>query len=181
MTRLTLIASLLVSVLALVAAGCGGDDESSEAVPVDQWADEFCTAVGSWKDNLQEIRDRFTDLSSLNEDSLNEAADDAEGATDEFVDDLRALGRPDTPSGQEIEDSLQTLEDTVEQEKSDVQDAVDNVEDLGDIPAAISAVGSALMSMANALQSTFDSIQNEDVGDELHTAIEESEACQGIF
>jgi hypothetical protein len=181
MTRLVLIASLLVSVLALVAAGCGGDDESSEAVPVDQWADEFCTAVGSWRDNLQEIRDRFTDLSSLNEDSLNEAADDAESATDEFVDDLKDLGRPDTPSGQEIEDSLQMLEDTIEQEKSDVEDAVNNVEGISDIPAAISAVGSALMSMANALESAFDSIRDEDVGGELQTAIDESEACQDIF
>lgn len=182
MTRLTLIAALIVSALALVAAGCGGgDDESSEAVPVDQWADEFCSAVGSWKDNLQEIRDRFTDLSSLNEDSLNEAADDAESSTDEFIEDLKDLGRPDTPSGQEIEDSLQTLEDTVEQEKSDVADAVDNVEDLSDIPAAITTIGSAITSMGNALQSAFDAIRDEDVGGELQTALDESEACQGIF
>ena len=181
MRRLTLIAALIVSALALVAAGCGGgDDESSEAVPADQWADEFCTAVGSWKNDLQEIRDRFTDLSSLNEDSLNEAADDAGSTTDEFVDDLKDLGRPDTASGEEIEDSLQTLEDTVEQEKSDVEDAVDNVDSLADIPAAISTIGSALMSMANGLQSAVDAIQNEDVGGELKTAIDESEACQGI-
>ena len=114
MTRLTLIAALIVSALALVAAGCGGgDDESSDAVAADQWADEFCAAVSSWKDHLQEIRDRFTDLSSLNEDTLNEAADDAESATDDFVDELKDIGRPDTASGQEIEDSIQTLEDTV--------------------------------------------------------------------
>ncbi len=143
MTRLTLIAALIVSALALVAAGCGGgdDESSSDAVAADQWADEFCTAVSSWKDSLQQIRDRFTDLSSLNEDTLNEAADDAESATDEFVDDLKGLGRPDTESGQEIEDSIQTLEDTVEQEKSDVKESVGNVEDLSDIPAAITAIG----------------------------------------
>jgi methyl-accepting chemotaxis protein len=182
MRRLTLIAALIVSALALAAAGCGGgDDESSDAVPADQWADEFCTAVGSWKDSLQEIRDRFQDLSSLNEDSLNEAADDAESATDEFVDDLKDLGRPDTASGEEIEDSLQTLEDTVEQEKSDVKETVDNVEDISDIPAAITTVGSALTSMGTALQSTFDAIRNEDVGGELETALDQSEACEGII
>ena len=181
MSRLTLIAALLVSALALVAAGCGGDDESSNAIPADEWADEFCTAVSSWTDNLQQIRDRFTDLSSLNEDALNEAADDAGSATDEFVNDLKDLGRPDTESGQEIEDSLQTLEDTVEQEKIDVEDTVNNVEDLSDIPAAITAIGSALSSMGTALQSTFDAIRNEDVGGELKTAVDQSEACQGVF
>ena len=181
MTRLTLIAALIVSALALVAAGCGGsDDESSEAVAADQWADEFCTAVSSWKDHLQEITDRFTDLSSLNEDTLNEAADDAEYATDDFVDQLKDIGRPDTASGQEIEDSIQTLEDTVEQQKSDVKETVDNVEDLSDIPAAITAIGSALSSMGTALQSTFDTLRTEDVGGELTTAFDQSEACQGI-
>jgi hypothetical protein len=182
MTRLAIVASLLVSVLALVAAGCGGnDDSSSDAVPADQWADEFCTAVSSWKDSLQEIRDRFTDLSSLTEDSLNEAADDAENATDEFVSDLQGLGRPDTASGQDIEDSLQTLQDTVDQQKSDVQDAVDNVEGVGDIPAAITTIGSAITTMGTALQSAFDAIENEDVDGEIKTAIDNSEACQGVF
>jgi len=181
MTRLMLIAALIVSALALVAAGCGGgDDESSDAVPADQWADEFCTAVSSWKTSLQEIGDRFQDLSSINEDSLKEAADDAESTTDEFVDDLKGLGRPDTQSGQEIEDSLTTLEDTVETEKSDVKDAVDNVDNLSDVPGAISAVGSALMSMANALQSTLDAIDSEDVGGELKTAFDQSDACDGL-
>jgi hypothetical protein len=183
MTRLAIVASLLVSVLALVGAGCGGGDDdssSSEAVPADQWADDFCTAVSSWKDSLTQIRDRFTDLSSLNEDSLNEAADDAETATDEFVQDLKDLGRPDTESGQQIEDSLTTLEDTVEQQKSDVKDAVGNVEDLSDIPAAITTIGSAITSMGTALQSTFDSIRDEDVGGEMKTALDESQACDGV-
>ena len=55
---------VLLASLALVAAGCGGDDEPT-AAPVDEWADGFCTAISTWTDELEQIRDRFDDLSWL--------------------------------------------------------------------------------------------------------------------
>ena len=46
---------IVVLALAGMAAGCGGDDES-EADPTAAWASDFCTAVTTWKDELQSIR-----------------------------------------------------------------------------------------------------------------------------
>jgi methyl-accepting chemotaxis protein len=180
MRRIAPVALALLAVsLTLVATACGGDDETT-AAPVDEWADEFCGAVSSWTGELGAIRDRFDDLSSLDRDSLEEAAQDANDATDRFVNDLQDLPEPDTESGQEIEQSVETLSDTVESEKEDVERAVEGIEDVSDIPGGITAIGSALSSMGTALQTAIDSVENEDVGGELETALDESEACEGI-
>ncbi len=173
------VALALVLLLALVAAGCGGDDEPT-ASPTDEWADEFCTAINSWTDELDQIRSQFTDLSSLDQESLQQAADDASSATDDFVADLRDLPEPDTDSGQEVEQSIETLSDTLESEKEDVEQAVEGIEGVTEIPGAITAIGAALTSMGSALQTAFDAIENEDVGGELETALDQSDACEGI-
>lgn len=181
MRRLAALASVVVAGLALAASGCGGDDdEASGTVPVDEWADGFCSAVSSWTDDLQEIRNRFQDLSSLSRESLEEAGQDASDATDRFTDELDGLGTPETESGQAIDDSIQTLTDTVESEKTDVEEAVEGIDSLNDIPSAISAVGSALSAMGTALQSTFDSLRDQEIGGELRTALEDSEACDDL-
>ena len=46
---------------ALFAAGCGGDDESSSqttteastGASTDEWADSFCSALTTWKNDLE--------------------------------------------------------------------------------------------------------------------------------
>ena len=68
----------------LFAAGCGGDDESSSqttteappGAPTDEWADSFCSALTTWKNDLEEAAAPLTDLSSLSEESLQQAADE---------------------------------------------------------------------------------------------------------
>ena len=126
------------------------------------------------------IRDRFDDLSTLDRESIEQAAQDASDATDQFVTDLQDLPEPDTESGQDIEQSVETLSDTVESEKEDVEQAVEGIEDVTDIPGAITAIGAALSSMGTALQTAFDSVEDQDVSGELETALDESEACEGI-
>lgn len=165
---------VLVASLALVSAGCGGDDEP-EASTAAEWAESFCTAITSWTDELQEIQESAT--SSLSAESIEQAAEDVETATDEFVEEVRALGGPDTESGQEIEDAVQEFTDTAEAEKEEVLEAVDDVSDASDVAGALSVVGSSLQSMATALQSMFDAFEDADVGGELETAFEDTPAC----
>lgn len=181
MRRLTVLALvLLVGSFALVAAGCGSDDESGDATAADEWATDFCTAVTDWADRLQQIGNDITDPSSLNADSLREAADDVNAASDEFVEDVRALGAPDTESGQAVRDSLESLADTVEAERDDIEEAADDVSGITDIPAAISAIGSSINAMGSAFQTSLEAIEDADTGAELETALEQSEACDEI-
>ena len=50
--RLSLaVAVAAVAALALVAAGCGSDSGTSATT---QWADDLCTAVDTWRDDISE-------------------------------------------------------------------------------------------------------------------------------
>jgi ABC-type transporter Mla subunit MlaD len=173
-----------IGTLALVAAGCGGDDESSAgsttgSAPA-EWADGFCTAVSAWTDELQTIGSSIDDPSSLNEDALRQAADDLGAATDNFVEDVRGLGAPDTESGQAVQDSLDTLADTLDTEKADIETAVDDASGITGLATAISAIGTSLTAMGTAFQNTLQAIEDADASGELETALKDSSACDTI-
>jgi len=168
-------------VLALVAAGCGGDDDaSSTAAPVDEWADDFCGAVTGWAEELRQIAEGINDPSSLSVDALKDAGQDASDATDSFVEDLRELGAPDTESGDEIGNALETLSETLETERDDLSEAVDDIDGLNDLPTAISVIGASLSSMGTALQTTLSAFGSSDADGELETAFENSDACDDL-
>jgi methyl-accepting chemotaxis protein len=172
-------ALLLAGSLALAGAGCGGSDEA-ETSSVDAWASGFCTALTSWTDELQQIGNEFNDPSSLNEDSIQDAVASVSDATDAFVDDVRALGSPDTESGDEVESAVDELADTLESSKADIEDAADGISGLTDLPGAVTAIGSALTAMGTAMQGAVTAIEDADVGGELETAFEQSDACNDI-
>ena len=178
MTR-TLLATA-VAALALVAAGCGGGDESSSASPTDEWADGFCTAITSWTDSIQSVTEQFSDLSSLSKDGLENAADDARTATEDLVDGLRGLGAPETESGEAVKDSIDELSSTLESEVATIEDAVQGVSGLTGIPGAISSITSSLTAMSAAFSATFQTLEDADVEGELQTALEDSPACADI-
>lgn len=175
----TLIATFIAA-LALVAAGCGGSDESASASPTDEWAAGFCTAITSWTDSIQSATDQFTDPSSLSTDGLASAANDVGSATNTLVDDLKGLGAPDTESGQAVKDSVDELSSTLESEVATIDDAVQGASGLTALPGAIATITTSLAAMATAFSSTFQSLENADVKGELQTALEDSSACADI-
>jgi hypothetical protein len=182
MSRLAALALLaLVGSLALLGAGCGGNgDDATDATPTDEWAESFCTAVSSWTDELRRIGDTIDDPSALDPDTLRAAADDVSATTESFVDDVRALGTPDTESGEEIRDSLDTLSDTLETERADIEAAIEDISTLADIPAAITTIGASVSAMGSAFQTALDAVDDADVGGELESALEQSDACDEI-
>jgi ABC-type transporter Mla subunit MlaD len=179
MTRGLVVATLLTAI-AVGAAGCGGGDESASTTTPAEWADGFCTSVTTWTDELQRISDEFGDPSSASLDSLKQAANEVETATDAFLEDVRNLGAPETDSGQAVEDSLQTLADTVESEKADLKAAAEDVSDLSGVAAAVTAIGTSLNAMGTAFQQALTAIQNADTGGELETAFEQTDSCNEL-
>jgi hypothetical protein len=171
----------LVSSLTLLAAGCGGgDDSSTDVTATDEWATSFCTAVRSWVDELDQIRSELGNPSSLSRDTLEQAATDVDDATQTLVDDLRGLGRPDTESGQEVRDALDSLSDTLENERAEIETAIDGISSLTDVPGAITTIGSSVSAMGTALADTQSAIDDADVEGDLRTAFENSDACDQI-
>lgn len=173
-----------VSALALVAAGCGGSDESTSASPsaspTDEWADGFCTAITTWTDSIQSVTERFTDLSSFSQEGLEEAANDVKGATDDLVDDLQGLGAPDTESGQAVKDSIDELTSTFESEVATIEDTAQGVSGLTAIPGAVTSITASITAMSTAFSSTFQTLEDADVEGELQTALDDSPACADI-
>ena len=169
---------LCVASLGLVAAGCGGDDTSTTSA--DEWAEEFCTIVQDWGDELERIGDELGDVSSLSSDSLEEAAGDADAATEDFVESVRDLGAPDTPSGDAVDQELDELADTVEAEREEIRTAVDDADGLGGAADVVGTIGTSISAMGTALQGTLEALDGADAGGELQTALEDAEACDEL-
>jgi len=171
-------AVVCVAAIAIVGAGCGGD--KSTASPTVEWAEGFCTAVTSWTDELDRIGEDLQDPSSLSIDALKQAAGDVSAATDAFVEDVRALGAPETESGQEVQDSLESLADTIDAEKTEIEDAAEGVSGLTDLPSAITSITTAFASMGTAFASTLQTIESGDAKGELEDAFQQADSCDEI-
>ena len=162
-----------------VAASCGGDDEADED-PTAAWASGFCSAVTSWTNELESITSEFSDTSNLNEEGLRSAADDARSATDELVEELRGLGRPDTPSGEAVESSIDELSTTLENEVAEIEETADGISGLTELPGAISTITASLATMSTAFSDTLTAISESDAQGELDAALEDSPECDEI-
>jgi hypothetical protein len=169
-----------VASLALVAAGCGGSDESSSASPTDEWASDFCTAVTTWTDSLKSTTEQFSSPSSLSTQALTDAANDVKSSTDTLVDDLKALGTPDTESGEAVKSSVDELSSTVESEVAKIESAANGVSGLAELPSAITSITTSLSAMSTAFSTTLQTIESADAKGELKTSLEDSPACADI-
>jgi hypothetical protein len=168
----------LAVVLALAAVGCGGDDAEPETSFATEWANDLCSAVTSWTDALQTEGSALTSSPSV--DALQEAASGLESATDAFLDDVRALGTPETDAGTEARDAVEELADTVEAERQEIEDAVEDASGITGVTSAISAVAASLTAMGEAFEQTFERLEDLDAGGELEQAFEEADACDEL-
>jgi archaellum component FlaC len=170
---------------ALFAAGCGGDDESSSqttteastGASTDEWADSFCSALTTWKNDLEEAAEPLTDLSSLSEESLQRAADDAKTATETLSDSLNGLGLPNISSGEQVRSSLQDLATDVENGANEIEAAVEGVASVADIPSAIDTITTTVTDMGTEVDGAVQALEDADAGGELKTAFADADSC----
>src|SRR5262245_16633244 len=148
--RRTWIALLLVLALSGVAAGCGGGDDETEADTTSAWASDFCSAITTWKDELESIASQFSDTSNLTEENVKSAADDAKSATDTMRDDLQNLGAPDTESGEQVRDAVDSFSMTVEDETEKIQEAAQGVSNITELPGALSTISTSISAILTA-------------------------------
>ena len=98
--------SPLVLLLVVLVAGCGGGGSSGSSTT--DWANGFCSAITSWTTSIQ-TAGKSLQGGNVSEESLKSAANDINGATSTFADDLKSLGKPDTDSGQQAKESVDQL------------------------------------------------------------------------
>jgi uncharacterized phage infection (PIP) family protein YhgE len=171
MSRVMWTALVAASVLA---AGCGGDDESAS----EEWVSGLCSAAADWRASLEGTVNQFQNPSDLTAESLRSAVDDGLDATETFVDEVRSLGRPETEAGQEAAQIVDSMATDVQSTADDLRETFDSGGDsLTELISKLSAASTQITQMGQDLQSSLDEIRSLEGGDELRDEIDSNEDC----
>jgi hypothetical protein len=170
-------AGLVTALLAaMLAAGCGGDDGGDGGSSATDWANDLCSTITEWTESVEATSNSLRG-GNLSEESLRDAADEFRSATQQFVDDVRGLGAPDTDAGEEAKEEIDQLADAIDEDVAEIEEAVEGGEGLA---ATVSAVTTALAGMGEELASTFTALEQLDAGSELEEAFRDAEACDEL-
>ena len=172
-----------VVALATLAAGCGGKSSSSQSTSAAStsaadWANGLCSAVSTWSTSVQTTTTSLK--GNVTEDSLKSASADVTKATDEFVNDLKGLGTPDTESGKKAKETLDTLAGQLKTNVQTIDKAVNEASGTSGALKAVSTVSSTLVSVGDQVTTAFTSIQQLDTKGELDRAFRNSQECKAL-
>ena len=166
---------VLLAAVALVAAGCGGNKKPQTAA---DWANSFCSSVSTWQTSLTTATNDFT--SSPSKDSLKQASDDVNSATNKLVSDVKGLGKPPTSDGAQAQQQVDQLSTEVQQTKQTIKTATKSVTNLSQALNAASIVTANLEKLKDDATTTFNQLTKLNPGGELETAFKQSSTCQGL-
>jgi DNA-binding FrmR family transcriptional regulator len=174
------LAALVLAVAVGLASGCGGsDDGGADTSATTEWAGDLCSAITTWTQSLTDSVDSLG-AGSVTRDSLQGVVDDASGATQSFMDELEALGRPDTAAGEQAEETVAQLRDELSEQVQAIEDALEGVSGAGGVLTAVSAVSGALAEMGRQLSAAFGDLQQLDAQGELEDAFREAPSCDDL-
>jgi hypothetical protein len=166
----------LLAALVLLAAGCG---KSSKPETANDWANDFCGAVSTWKDSLTSTANSLKG-GNLSKDSVENAFDDFKSATKTFTDDVKGLGKPPTEAGDQAKQSVDNLSDQVNDQVEKVQDAAKDTSSASGLLNLVTVASSALSSLTTDVKSTLNDLKQLQPGGELQTAFQQAENCKGL-
>ena len=173
MRRAVLVAALGLAVLA---AGCGGDDSSPEG-----WADDFCTAVEDWRERVQDAAGQLAEPSTLSEEELDDSIRQAVAASDDLLADLGELGPPEVEARDEIERELDHLESILRERATNARAGIDQpAGSVSEALARLAALSRELSAAAASIELTIQKLQALDPAGELKQALESSDACESL-
>ena len=162
-----------VLAVAVLAAGCGGDDENTP----EAWANDVCSAFTDWRTAVTEAGESLRSGPTTRDD-LEGTADELEEATETFVEDLRDLEPPETEAGAEAQEALDQLAEDVDQTKEDVRSAAGGAEGVEGAIEAASSIATTVAEMGRQVEDTFQELQQLEPGGELSDAFETAEDCE---
>jgi hypothetical protein len=172
MSRWTVTVASLLCTLSL--AGCGGDSGGSSGA--EEWADEVCTSLSTWRRSMQAAGDSLRS-GNLSKENVQGVADEIGSATEQLVGELKGLDEPDTKSGAEAKKALDDLGDDLQKGIGEIQRASEETDTPQESRKALSTIVATLGQMANEFASTFQTLEQLDPAGELEQAFEDSDAC----
>jgi hypothetical protein len=178
MIRIRIVAAALVTGIALVAAGCGGDDESVSSST--QWAGDVCTAVNTWRSDIAATASSLT--SNPTRAGIEQAAGDAKQTTETLLDTVKGLGAPDTQAGEQAKSALDTLSADLQSDVDTIQQAVADASGVQGLLGAASTVSATVATISAQLSTAMDDLGSlGDVDDQLRQSFADAESCDGLL
>jgi hypothetical protein len=171
------VAPVVVMTVGLLAAGCGS--KNSQQMSAADWANGVCSAMTTWTNSIKSSSDSLK-AGNLSKDSLKTTADDVTSATETLESDLKDLGKPNTQSGQQAKDSIDQLSSDLKTDTDSIKTAAGDISNLSSVRTATATISTTLVTMRNQVSSTFTSLKQLDAKGELHTAFQQSSACQQL-
>ena len=172
--------AIVIGVLAVFfATGCGGDSGGGSGSSATKWAGDVCSSITTWTDSISSTADSLRE-GNLTEEKLRSAADDVKSATNDFADDVKALGPPDTDAGQQAQESLDKLADDLERTRRRSTRRSRTPRAQARRSRALTVVTGALSTMGSRLSSTFTELEQLDAGGELEDAFKEADSCDEL-
>ena len=169
--------------LAFLAAGCGSSGGGStttttSASATDTWASGVCSSITTWQAAIESAAGSVKSDPTKN--GLQTAAGDAKSATETLASDLKGLGKPDTPSGQQAKDSLDQLSTSLQKGVTTIETTVEGMSGLKGALTAVPTVTATLATMGTEVKTTFTDLQGLDAKGELKSAFDSSSACNSL-
>jgi DNA-directed RNA polymerase specialized sigma54-like protein len=166
--------ALSVVAMTLVLAACGGDDSSTG----EDYANSVCGELSEWVTSVDEAAQSIQDAGlSATTETLRAAVSDVSDATGELVDDLEAIGAPETDDGNEAKSALDSLGTELQKQVDTVEQALD---DGGGLAAQLSAITAAISAAAADVESTFNQLRELDPAGELREGFENADECDSL-
>jgi hypothetical protein len=206
MTRrigIPVVATVAASLL-LVASGCGGSKKSSSAttssavtttavttapattsassgtVPLSQWTNGFCSAVGNWATAVRSAGQALQGNPSKA--NLQALVATLKNANQTLVASLKSLGAPDTPGGEQTKAAVDSLATALKSHADAINSAIAGTAGAQGVKATVAALSTNLIAMGQAFKSTLSQLKtlNASAKDSFKQAFKESSACQKL-
>jgi hypothetical protein len=178
--RVGLVVSVLAltTLLAAIAAGCGGSKSAEE-----KWADSVCTNLGNWKSQVKQSTDDIAaKLRSPQQGALPAMKADVQklvDSTQQLAQNLDALGAPKTDSGAQAKQQLATLASNLKTTTDKAKQTLATVPEsagLTETAQKLAPLAPDLQSLAAESKSTVQSIEAS--SSDLKKGFEQADSCK---
>jgi hypothetical protein len=147
------------------------------------WAGGFCTDLSAWKASMQTAAARIKAAPSSSDPvgEFKNGVNDALTATSSLLDQLQALGTPNTQSGQQITAALKSMKTSIQTELNTIKDEASKLSSstsLTQATSSIATIATQLDTLSTDMQAGISSLKSADVTGELATAISNEPSCQ---
>ena len=167
-----------MSVLALVAAGCGGGGNSDKKAN-EAYANGVCTAIGTWATEVKSLATVPT--GGITKASLDAKLSQFETATKKLISQIKAVPPPNTSGGQTAKKQIYQLSSQVQTTSTPVKSAASKLPANATVPEMVSALSTLLpqfQTLKSTAQSTVKAIQS--AGGSLASAFKSERACKQL-